>query len=170
MAHPQINPPSDPHSPWSDSPAAAYLQAKATATARQNAHLQSLKVYRMNAWTRTWKGYQNRTVKKNRLKVAHILLKKAESTTIATQIRDRENWAWPIFLHRRRVPGITFPGLPLRVAHRQETPKHVINVLQPHQRVGTSCLREAGDEQLCMYEYRVAHRITKITQGPNRLV
>lgn len=101
----------------------------------------------MDAWIHSWKTYQNRVnessiaqmipLNKKRLK-AHPLLKKAESA-LKAQIRTGEIDPAD-FLHKRHVPGKTFPACPCD--WHIQTPEHVINVLQTYQLQKGQCEHE----------------------------
>lgn len=79
----------EPHPPWSNT-SSGYCDKLKAATASQQKHLQLLKRQHTNAWTRSWKTYQDRVIEpsiaqaalldKRRLKT-HSPLKKSESTT-----------------------------------------------------------------------------------------
>ena len=109
-------------SPWSDIPP-TYCDKLGVTMASQRKHLQQMKLQHTSAWTDSRKTYQQQLIEpsiaqtasldKKRLKL-HSLLKKAESA-LATQIRTGKI-GLADFLHNRRVPGITSPGLPLRLA------------------------------------------------------
>ena len=115
---------------WSDVPSTC-RDKLGVAKNSQRKHLQQIKVRHANAWTDSWKTYQNRVIEPSMAQTAsldkksaeiHSLLKKAESV-LATQIRTGKI-CLADFLRKRRVPGLTSPACPCDW-HRQ-TLEHVI--------------------------------------------
>lgn len=80
LPQPHIAPFLDSYPPWSDETPADHREEARAAKAAQHSHLREMTKHHMNAWTESWRAYQDRTLTPSRAQAAPLGKKALKDT------------------------------------------------------------------------------------------